>query len=83
MRHPVSEWAQAKIVHKVWFQAKRCLRPFPKRPVIGGTDNTYVVKISLIIHNGTEQGKNVLFQDLLPRLLGNPGVYIEAAGAVS
>jgi hypothetical protein len=42
----------------------------------------YVVKISLIIHSGTQESKHQLF-DLLCAMLSHPGVYIEASGAVS
>lgn len=42
----------------------------------------YFAKISLIIHSGTQESKQQLF-DLLYVMLSHPGVFIEASGAVS
>lgn len=46
-------------------------------------ENHYRVKLSLLIHNGSPDGKAQLYNRLLPALLAKPGVYIEASGAVS
>jgi hypothetical protein len=59
----------------------QCAVLFQKRK-IAKTQDHYTVKLSLIIHAGTVDSKAQLF-NLLGDLLKQPGVYIEASGAVS
>ena len=58
----------------------QCAVLFQTRRIRSGE---YTIKLSLIIHNGERNGKDHLFKTLLPSLLSRPGVYIEAASAVS
>jgi hypothetical protein len=45
--------------------------------------NEKTIKLSLIIHDGERESIDELFRQLLPKMLGKPGVYIEASCAVS